>query len=86
MKPALEALARVHYDVVVTDEQMLDGFGHALLARSPSKRYPRCRRALRSGRDAPAIAQPAWERFFAKPYDMSMLLRWLSDLAAEGPA
>lgn len=72
---ALELLARSAYCIVISDEDMSDGYGHMLLA-TVAKHQPACRRALMSGRAAPAGIEVVWERFFSKPEDVNAILAW----------
>lgn len=72
---ALELLAHSAYAIVISDEEMTDGHGHAFLA-AVAQRQPMCRRALMSGRSVPAGIEVVWERFFSKPEDIDAILTW----------
>lgn len=72
---ARDFLSRTTYRVVISDENMLDGWGHDLLAHVAAAQ-PSCQRALVSALDAPMGVAIAWDRFFAKPDDMDALMKW----------
>lgn len=76
--PALDALGRRLYDVVIADEVLPDGSGRDLLTRV-SQTQTRCRRVLMSGVDVPKEREPtpSYERFFRKPDELVALIHWL---------
>lgn len=80
---AFDLAAANAYDVVISDEEMGDGFGHEVLERIAVSQ-PRCRRVLMSGAKPPerGPGEAAWERFFAKPDGLPDLLAWLKALPA----
>lgn len=72
---ALTLLAQNAYEIVISDENMPDGFGHALLETIASS-SPHSRRALMSGLQLPNAITTVWERFFQKPDEVDDIVRW----------
>jgi DNA-binding NtrC family response regulator len=75
VEEALKLAANNDYGLVISDEHMPDGFGHALL-EAVADRHPTCRRVLMSAREAPNDVDVVWERFFMKPDDITDLVVW----------
>lgn len=71
---AQRRLAQERFDVVVTDNQMPDGSGRALLA-VVHERCPETRCLLISGQDPCADGEPipSWVRFLRKPFAIDAL-------------
>ncbi len=76
-RDAAEKLKASTYDAVLTDEEMPDGSGCALLALVAAEQ-PSCARLLMSGKEPPTMedGRCPWHEFFAKPQDLQTMVAW----------